>query len=96
MAELTSQQLELARHALGLPNKDRRSYRNRYLISRAGKKHAAWEGMRRAGFARVEREATSYGDLFFLTRKGAEAALQPGETLCPEDFPVRALQEKAE
>jgi len=24
---------------------------------------------------------------FWLTRAGAEAALDPGETLCPEDFP---------
>lgn len=29
----------------------------------------------------------SGGDLFYLNRAGAEAALRPGETLDPEDFP---------
>jgi hypothetical protein len=33
------------------------------------------------------RAAPGEGVCFHLTREGAELALNPGETLCPEDFP---------
>lgn len=79
-------QRELARHALGLPNRDRQSFRNRYVAPQASTAHRALRDMEAAGEA--EFVGTSGAGLWFtITRKGAEEALDPSETLCPEDFP---------
>ena len=84
-------QLALARHALGLPNKRRVSYRNRYCLYGKGEPWLAWMGLVSKGLATYDDDGviTVNGPrLFFsLTRKGAEAALKRGERLCPEDFP---------
>lgn len=85
---LSPVQVELARHALGLPNKSKRSYRNRFVVGPSGPNHAAWMQMVAVGAA--ERESGSPFDWFFLTRSGAEAALLPRERLCSEDFPQEA------
>ena len=50
---LTPAQLELARHALGLPNDRRRSYRNRYL---AGGGSPEWDAMVEAGLTGDKRK----------------------------------------
>lgn len=82
---MTPEQLRLARHALGLPNKARRSYRNRFY---AGGQHPEWRAMEAAGLAEADTIPTATGmTWFWLTRAGAEAALDPGERLCREDFP---------
>lgn len=81
-------QRELARHALGLPNERRMSYRNRFATD-AGPDNEAWRGMVAAGLAKMRPGVEWMGgmDAFWLTRKGAEAALDPGERLDAEDFP---------
>jgi hypothetical protein len=84
---MTPRQRELARHALGLPNDRDRSYRNRYTAGKGHSEYANWLAMV-AGGAAVRTTSQSYGgaDLFELTLEGAEAVLQDGETLDPEDF----------
>lgn len=81
-------QKRLARHALGLDNPDAggKSYRNRYLSPSNSVSCASWREMVRRGYAK-EGSATSVGVWFSLTREGAEAAINKGERLCPEDFP---------
>ena len=83
---LTDRQRVLARQALGLPNMQKRSIANAYTCPYAPGTYDQWSVMVDAGFAHcgpiVKGERR-----FWLTRGGAEQALEPGETLCPEDFP---------
>lgn len=84
---LTPHQRELARHALGLPNKKNLSYRN-YFCGSNDDPH--WNGLVDAGLATKRSHAAllHIDDVFFyLTAAGALAVLNPGEKLCPEDFP---------
>lgn len=88
--EMNDTQMRLARHALGLPNSRKRSYRNRYFTAQKGEEFNAWLGLsdrQLAGFQDAGNQV-----FFWLTRKGAEAALEPGESLCPEDFPPSDTQ----
>jgi hypothetical protein len=83
---MSPKQKEMARHALGLPNDNKRSYRNRYVVSRD---NADWKALLASGHAKIETLGfVAPTALFYLTRKGAEAALEPGETLDAEDFPA--------
>jgi len=86
---LTPRERELARHALGLDGQRKRSYRNYYVVG-TGDDHAAWLGMVERGIARKKHKLGSpiYGgsDCFYLTRSGAEAALEPGESLDEEEM----------
>lgn len=91
---MTPGQKRLARHALGLPNDERRSYRNRFYVSPHGGDFLRWVEIVNAGRAVHHPSNAGALDLFCLTRTGAEAALEPGETLCPEDFPP--FEEKAQ
>lgn len=84
---MTPRQKELARHALGLPNKARKSYRNRFLANPAGSDWQTWSEMVDAGHAEHYPTEGKPFDLFCLTRAGAERALEGKETLCGEDFP---------
>lgn len=86
---MTPAQIELARHALGLPNRRRKSYRNHFVTGAGLDSHAEWLAMVEAGHARRRSGSAITGgdDLFWLTRAGARLALEPGERLCPEDFP---------
>lgn len=88
MPTLTPEQRDLARHALGLPNRRRMSYRNRFVTGPGSLDFAAWEAMVASGAAtrRPGSVLTGGYDLFMLTRAGAEAALESGECLNPEDF----------
>jgi hypothetical protein len=84
---VTPAQRYLARHFLGLdnPSANGKSYRNRYYARRG---HAAWivlHDMVGEGLANLSDENGE--TTFWLTRKGAELALNPGEKLDPEDFP---------
>jgi hypothetical protein len=83
---MTPRQRELARHALGLPNERDRSYRNRFCCS-SGANFDDWMAMAEAGEARFVDPGTSTMRWFALTETGAREALQPLETLDPEDFP---------
>ena len=87
---LSPAQKKLARHAMGLGNGSRRTYRNHFV---AGPGHDAfdeWQAMVRIGAARCQNGGQlSGGDMvFWLTRAGGEAALEEGETLKREDFPL--------
>lgn len=94
---MTPRQRTLARHALGLPNARMRSYRNRFVASYAtGGDYDQWRRMVDRGLAErsdtpmqsgaSNRGIASISYLFWLTQKGALAALVAGETLDPEDF----------
>jgi hypothetical protein len=81
---LAPDERRLARNALGLPNRRRRSYRNHFVRQT----DETWERMVEAGFATVHRSGEPGGmHTYRLTRAGAGAALDPGECLDPEDFP---------
>lgn len=84
---MTPRQRKLARHALGLPNRNRQTYRNRFL---AGGEHADWRAMEAAGLAEADTTGGAGLTWFWLTRAGAETALDEGERLCSEDFPPEA------
>lgn len=86
---MTPQQIDLARHALGLPNKRRQSYRNHFVAGPGHSDYTDWEAMVAAGEARKHpASALTGGDaMFTLTAIGAKAALRGRERLDPEDFP---------
>jgi hypothetical protein len=84
MTEMTPRQIELARHALGLPNQARESYRNYFVAGEGHTDYADWTAMVEAGHAQQCRGGG--GDLFLLTEAGARAALKPGERLDPRGF----------
>jgi len=86
---VTPEQRSLARHALGLPNDRRRSYRNRYVVEKEAGDGVLWMDLVSKGMARHRpgNPLTGGMDLFWLTAEGARAALDPRESLCPEDFP---------
>lgn len=87
---LDSRKIDLARHALGLPNPRKRSYRNHFVAGPGHDDYEDWMVMVGMGVAmRRHGDAMTGGDdLFFLTRNGAHAALKKGESLDPEDFPA--------
>lgn len=92
MTVMTPTQRRLARHALGLPNTRNRSYRNSFLATYCSGHYDQWIAMTEAGLAYHGVLHTPAGckhqmRRFWLTCGGAEAALDPGESLCPEDFP---------
>jgi len=82
---MTPEQREIARHMLGLPNRTRRSYRNRYCSDATPEllamESAGW--LKRSPKARM----MTVEDMWFLTEDGARLALSKGERLDPEDFP---------
>ena len=83
-AVLTPAERHLGRHALGLGGRRRVSWRNHYVCGT----HVDWERLVRSGLATVRRSSEPAGlHTYRLTRAGAEAALEPGEGLDPQDFP---------
>ena len=95
MAEftMTDKQRGLARHALGLPNRNQLSYRNHFVTGAGSDDWDDWQTLVAAGYAtRGNPGPLTGGDyLFWLTRTGAFAALEPGEALEGR----RSLREKA-
>ncbi len=87
---MTETQKELARHALGLPNRQRKTYRNHYVTSGPGGDHAEWMALVDAGQARrrLGHPLAGGDDVFWLTEQGAQSALNHGERLDREDFPA--------
>jgi hypothetical protein len=86
---MTPKQCELARHALGLPNKMRMSYRNRFVAGTGHDDYADWMQMVTDGNAEMRDggKLPFAGDsLFWLTHNGAKQALNPREKLDREDF----------
>ena len=85
---MDERQKELARHALGLPNTRKRSYRKHFVAGEGHDDYDTWIEMVAAGDAIRRRGSVLSGgdDIFLLTRVGAEKALDKGERLDPEDF----------
>lgn len=90
LSGLTQRQKELARHALGLAvhhqNWGGKSFRNYFLAAGDTEEETLWRSMV-AGGAAISGKRRMLGVPFALTRAGAELALNPGESLDPEDFP---------
>jgi hypothetical protein len=85
---MTPDQLKLARHALGLPNDQKRSYRNRYFAGVGTDIEERWDDLVNRGLAHRQRQDGGAKTTFFcLSRRGAQMAIDPAESLCPEDFP---------
>lgn len=81
---MTPTQRELARHALGLGRGVPTAYRNSFVTGPTSNDHKEWMQMVEAGEAtRRDGSSLPFGgdDLFRLTRKGADAALNRGESL---------------
>lgn len=91
MAEdVAERRIALARHAMGLPNQRKVTYRNCYVTGAGSDNHAVWMAMVEAGLAtRRDGARLPFGgdDLFTLTREGGTAALLKDERLRHEDFP---------
>ena len=83
---MTDKQRDLARHALGFPNKKHTSYRNHFCTGAGSDDYPHWEEMVAQGDA-VKRSGPHWGgdDMFYLTLKGALAARNPKEHLSRED-----------
>lgn len=83
---MTPKQRDLARHALGLPNKKNVSYRNHFCIGAGGDGYADWEDLVSKGLA-VKRTSDHWGgdDMFHLTLEGALMVREPKEHLSQED-----------
>ena len=84
---MTPSQRDLARHALGLPNPQRRTSRNRYLIPKDGPDYVQWLEMIDNGEALLVSPPTSSLACFALTIKGGQLAIREREQLDPADFP---------
>jgi len=83
-------QIELGRHALGLPNRLRKSYRNHFCAGATHDDFADWMQMVEQGNAVRSGGLELFGgDFFFrLTNVGALACLSVGEKLDAEDFEI--------
>lgn len=92
---MTPKQIELARHALGLPNPKNTSYRNHFCTER---NDADWAAMVVDGDA-VMRESLLLDDdhvFFHLTLKGALAVRGPKEHISREDAEaMRCIEERS-
>ncbi len=83
---MTAKQRELARHALGLPNRTNTTYRNHFCIGKGGDGYKEWEDLVSQGMAvKAEAGPEWVGDFFYLTLKGAQAVLLGKEHLSRED-----------
>jgi len=82
----------LARHALGLVDGRKVSYRNHFVCGPGHSDFDKWERMVVIGDARRFGPSPLYGGdyMFRLTHKGARSVLREGERLDPEDFPEAA------
>lgn len=80
---MNTEQRELARHALGLPNSRNKTYQNWFCVEEGD---PAWSGLVAMGLATMRPAASlPFGGaaLFHLTRKAAEMVLEPGEKIDP-------------
>ena len=83
---MTPEQKKLARHALGLPNKQRTSYRNHFCAGKGHLDYEQWIAMVEARDAvRVTGPNWGGDDMFFLTWKGALQARESNEHISRED-----------
>ncbi len=80
---MSDKQIELGRHALGLPNKRNEPYRNHFVAGEGHSDYADWLTMVENGDAVVRKQVAQYGgcDIFHLTDNAAERCLRPKERL---------------
>ena len=85
---MTTKQRELARHALGLGNGSKQTYRNHFVAGPGHPDYEDWLAMETSGLAKRRTGSPISGgdDIFWLTKIGAELALDRSESLHPEDF----------
>ena len=83
---MTDRQREMARHALGFPNRKNTSNRNHYCIGEGGDGYAEWMELVEQGLA-IRRTGPHWGgdDMFHLTLKGGLEARDPKEHLSREE-----------
>lgn len=88
---MTKGQIELGRHALGLPNNQRETYRNHFIAGPSHDDYVDWMAMVADGNAIRRDPSDLYGGdyCFVLTRNGALLCLTAKEKLDPEDFRLR-------
>lgn len=85
---MTPRQINLARHALGLPNDTGVSYRNYFTAGPGHSDFEDWMEMVEAGEAYTEKRIGFGGDnIFWLTLSGARKAMLVGESIDDSDFP---------
>lgn len=91
---MTERQRELARHALGFPNKKNTSYRNHFCSGPGHKDFEEWLKMVEQGDA-VKRDGPLWGggSMFHLTFKAALEAREPKEHLSREDWDYPGIGE---
>ncbi len=85
--KLTEAQRAMARHALGLTDGRKVSYRNRYVVGIGTTQEAEWNALVQVGGAERGQNGIAVVG-FCLTAAGANAALDRGESLDCEDFPA--------
>lgn len=83
---MSPKQRELARHALGFPNKQNESYRNHFCVGPGQDDYEEWQDLISKGLA-VKRTDGPWGGshMFFLTLEGALMCRGPKEHLRRED-----------
>lgn len=91
--EISDEERGLLRHALGLDARSR-SYRNRYYATAPSRTVDAWSRLVAIGFASESPTDRPDRGLYHATHAGALAALKPGESLDPEDFPTRSRRDR--
>jgi hypothetical protein len=85
---VTPLQRTLGRHALGLRDDNKRSYRNSFVTGPKNANYGVLMRMVEDGVATRERFGAHPENryVFHLTKVGAEQCLDPGESLSTEDF----------
>lgn len=86
---MTPEQIELARHALGLPNERSKAYRNHFVCGPGHSDYDNWVAMTDAGLAKSRKGTPLSGGepVFWLTLKTATSVLAKGECLDMANFP---------
>ncbi len=87
---MTKEQIALGRHALGLPNRRHKSYRNHFVAGEGHEDYAEWMEMVKDGNAVRSNGSPITGNdpVFRLTNLGALECLMPREMLSEEDFAI--------
>ncbi len=84
---ITSEQRDMMRHCIGLPNKKKVTNRNHYCIGPGCDGYAAWIELADRGLAIRRTTALAGGDDFFhLTQSGATLVLDPKEHISREEM----------
>lgn len=82
---MTKSQTEMARHALGLPNKQNMTYRNHFCLGEGADGYTEWEDLVKQGYAIKALGSKWTGDFFHLTLDGAREVLKSKEHISAED-----------